>query len=57
MSEQDKIKRLAYKRNRKRWLSAQVVIAILLALVIAGSIFAYFQLNIQAFLSAFFLKL
>ena len=45
MSEQDKIKRLAYKRNRKRWLSAQVVIAILLALVIAGSIFAYFQLN------------
>lgn len=45
MSEQDKIKRLAYKRNRKKWITFQSVIAIILALVILGSVFAYFQLN------------
>ena len=45
MSEQDKIKRLAYKRNRKKWITFQSVIAIILALVIIGSVFAYFQLN------------
>ena len=32
MSEQDKIKRLAYKRNRKKWITFQSVIAIILAM-------------------------
>lgn len=45
MSEQDKIKRLTYKKNRKKWIIAQAVVAILLAIVIIGSVFSYFQLN------------
>ena len=45
MSEQDKLKRIAYKRRRRALIIMQAVIAVLLAVVILSSSFVYYQLN------------
>ena len=45
MSEQDKLKRIAYKRRRRALIIVQAVIAVLLAVVILSSSFVYYQLN------------
>ena len=45
MSEAERKRRLAYKKNRRKWIIVQSVIIALVALVIAASTLVYYQLN------------
>ena len=45
MSETEKLKRLAYKENRKKCIRAQAILAIIVAIALIASLFAYYSLN------------
>ena len=45
MSEQERRRRIAYKLRRKKWITAQSVIIVLIAIVIALSALTYNNLN------------
>ncbi|MBO5212714.1 MAG: hypothetical protein J6B60_04150 [Clostridia bacterium] len=45
MSEAEKKRRLAYKKNRKKWMMIQGLVMILVAIMILSSVFVYYRLN------------
>ena len=51
MSEQERRRRQAYKLRRKRWIAAQSVIIVLVAIIIAMSAFTYHRLNQEYYVS------